>query len=158
MLLQNLSISSAMVVLTILVHFFGLAVLLMAIRGVSRRKKAPSSLFSDAATILVAVFGLVGLHTIEIWLYAALYMALGEFSGLGEALYFSTSTFSTVGYGDVILSDRHRLIGAIEGAVGFLLIGWSTAFLVTVTAQMGLLEAQLERMDRLRRRKKDEAT
>ncbi len=157
MLLENLAISSAMVVLTILIHFFGLAGLLMVIRAVTTRVKGPGTVLHGVATILVVVFGLVGLHTIEIWLYAMLYLSLGEFQSIEDALYFSTTTFSTVGFGDVTLSARHRLIGAIEGAQGFLLIGWSTAFMVTVTARMGLLEAQMERMDRRKRRQTNEA-
>lgn len=157
MLAENLAISTAMVVLTILIHFFGLAVLLLGVREVSGRARDTGTVLFGAAAIVMVVVGLVGLHTVEIWSYAAVYMLLGEFSSLEDALYFSTSTFSTVGYGDLTLSERHRLVGAIEGAVGFLMIGWSTAFLVTVTARMGLLEAQIERMDRRKRSQSKEA-
>jgi hypothetical protein len=99
--------------------------------------------------IVLTVFGLFGLHTIEIWLYAALYSGLGEFKNFESALYFSTTTFVTIGFGDVVLSPRWRLISAIEGANGLILIGWSTAFLITVTTRLRLLEhAWLDRTER----------
>ena len=100
MLLENLAISTGMVVLTILIHFFGLAALLLVIRAVAPRVGNPTTFVYGAATILLVVFGVVGLHSVEIWAYAALYMALGEFGSLEDALYYSASTFSTVGYGD----------------------------------------------------------
>ena len=71
-------------------------------------------------------------------------ISLGQFPDLETALYFSAGSFTTIGYGDVLASHSRRLMAAIEGAMGFLLIGWSTAFLVSVTARMGLLEAQLQ--------------
>ena len=63
--------------------------------------------------------------------------ALGDFEA---ALYFSTASFTTLGYGDVVLDHRWRLLGAIEGANGLLLFGWSTAFLISVTGRMRALE------------------
>lgn len=148
MLLQNLAISSAMVVGTVGLHFFGLAALIAILRAEFATRWREGSAFERGATILFTVFGLVLLHSAEIWSYAILFMGLGQFTDLETALYFSTATFSTVGYGDVLIDHQHRLIAAIEGANGFILIGWSTAFLVSVTAKMGLLEAQLERAGR----------
>ena len=143
MLIENLVISTVVVSLTILVHFVGLAALMAVMRSVFARNFHLRSAFHGALTILIVVFGLALLHSVEIWLYAALYLLLGEIDSLEHAVYFSASTFSTVGYGDVILSPERRLIAAIEGAHGFLLIGWSTAFLVSVTGKIGLLEAHL---------------
>lgn len=144
-MLENLLIASAMVVLTVSMHFFGLAALIAVLRAEFARSWREGSSLRRGAVILVTVFGLVVLHSLEIWTYAALFLTLKEFPDLETALYFSTTSFSTIGFGDVVVSHKHRIIGAIEGANGFLLIGWSTAFLVSVTAKMGLLEAQLDR-------------
>lgn len=143
MLLHNLLVSTGMVGGTVVLHFFGLAALIAVLNAPLPRRLRAGGGVQRGLTILFTVFGLVLLHTGEIWAYAALYLSLGEFSSLEAALYFSTTSFSTLGYGDITLSHDHRLIGAIEGANGFLLIGWSTAFLVSVTARMGLLEARL---------------
>jgi len=147
MLLQDLVISAGMVGGTVVLHFVGLAALIALLNTDLPRRLRAGTGVQKGLTILGTVFGLVLMHTVEIWAYACLYLALGEFSDLEAALYFSTSTFSTLGYGDITLSHAHRLIGAIEGVNGFLLIGWSTAFLVSVTNRMGLLEARLRHSD-----------
>jgi hypothetical protein len=144
MLLENLSIASAMVAVTVGLHFIGLATLIAILRAGFAARWREGSAYRRGAIILFTVFGLVLLHSVEIWVYAILFMGLGQFHDLETALYFSTTSFSTIGFGDVVIDHQHRLIAAIEGANGFLLIGWSTAFLVSVNARMGLLEAQLE--------------
>jgi hypothetical protein len=144
MLLENLAIASLMVTVTVGLHFVGLATLIAILRAGFAARWREGSAYRRGAVILFTVFGLVLLHSLEIWVYAILFLGLGQFQDLETALYFSTASFSTIGYGDVVIDHQHRLVAAIEGANGFLLIGWSTAFLVSVTAKMGLLEAQLE--------------
>ena len=70
-------------------------------------------------------------------------MLAGEFDTLEAALYFSTSAFTTLGMGDVVLSDEWRLMGSIEAANGFLLFGWSTAFIFEVMSQLYRKEAEV---------------
>jgi hypothetical protein len=80
------------------------------------------------------------LHAVEIWLYAGLYVIAGVIPDLETAVYFSTASFTTIGYGDVVLGPNWRLIGAVEGANGLLLFGWSTAFLTTTASQLSTLD------------------
>jgi voltage-gated potassium channel Kch len=92
--------------------------------------------------MLGTALGLFALHTIEIWLWTfAYYIVLGAHRSFDEALYFSTSTFSTVGYGDVVLPLEWRLLGALEGVDGFILIGWSSAYLVAASTHHGPFRA-----------------
>lgn len=139
----TLGLSGLMVVVTVLVHFFGLAGLVRGMRFEFAKKLRDRSVVRQAATILGVVFGLFALHGVEIAIYAALYVMTGEFQTLEAALYFSTGTFTTLGFGDVLLEAPHRMLAATEALVGFLLIGWSTAFLVSVTARIGILEATI---------------
>ena len=91
--------------------------------------------------VLVGVsFGLFILHGVEIWSYAALYDAVSATRSFEEALYFSTATYATIGYGDLTLSRTWRVLGAIEGANGVILLGWSTAFFVSIVARIRALE------------------
>lgn len=144
LLFANLALSTAMVIFTIIVHFAGIAFLLAF---VPRRLQSTRGHFSRAlrqmGAVLFVVLSLFFLHTIEIWAYAILYLGLGEFSALEPALYFSTSTFTTVGFGDVVASHKWRMIAAIESANGFLLIGWSTAIFVTVTDMVRRMDREL---------------
>jgi hypothetical protein len=136
----NLGAASLMVAVTVLVHFWGLLGLTAAMERSSGRLRLHEGRVRQALLIVLVVFGIFALHTTQIWLYAVLYRLLGEMRSFNEALYFSTSTFVTVGYGDVVLSPRWRLLGAIEGANGVILVAWSTAFLLTVTSRLKLLE------------------
>jgi hypothetical protein len=135
MLFAALLVASLMVVLTVAIHFFGVTVLLRLLR----RRTSPHAadpLHRQAVLALIVVLGLIALHGLEVWAYAALYLVLGEFRTLEEALYFSAVSFSTAGFGDVVMTSRWRVISAVESINGFVLIGWSTAMLVTVTARM----------------------
>lgn len=140
-LLLNLAIASAMVALTVVVHFWGLIALTRIVSGGSAKLRAHEGAGRAALVIVLGVFGVFALHTVEIWLYAALYrVALIETRSFEEALYFSTVTFASLGYGDIVLSPRWRLISAIEAANGVILFAWSTAFLFTLTRRLNLIE------------------
>ncbi|MGE3249051.1 MAG: potassium channel family protein [Hyphomonadaceae bacterium] len=139
-LAANLALASAMVSATVLTHFWGLLLLTRALRGAGGRLRPHESHLRRAALILIVVFGIFALHTVEIWSYAALYRFLGEMHTFEQALYFSTVTFASLGYGDIVLSTRWRVLSAIEAANGVILFAWSTAFLFSVTSRLKVLE------------------
>lgn len=143
-LLHNLGLSLILVPAVTLIHFIALTFLTAFIRDRSHHytmTRVP--VWRQGLAIMGVVMGLFLAHTLEIWLFAAVYMALGQFATLEKALYFSTSTFTTVGFGDVVLVEW-RMLAAIESAAGFLMIGWSTAFLVSLTARVRLIESIFE--------------
>ena len=139
-LIQNLAIASGMVALTVSAHFFGLLALLYFLRRRGARFRAHESLIGQGALVLVVVFGIFAIHTIEIWLYAVLYLLVGALDNFEASLYFSTVSFASLGYGDIVLTPRWRLIAAIEAANGVVLFAWSTAFLLSVMARLRSLE------------------
>jgi voltage-gated potassium channel len=143
-ILTQLGIATAMVFATVLVHFIGLSVLLALVRRYRANTGRSMKVIGDALAILGAAIGLFALHTVEIWFYAMLYWQREAFGTFERSLYFSTSTYATIGYGDLLLPTDSRLIGAIEGANGILLFGWSTAFLFSVVDRMKLLERDLK--------------
>ncbi|MCW3797926.1 potassium channel family protein [Sphingomonas sp. BN140010] len=138
-MLRELIVSTVMVVLTVLVHGGGLVVLGRLLGLEKRRENAehlhPASMRS-LGMVLFTVLALIGLHGIEIWLYGLLYLAVGAIHDLREAVYFSTITYGAIGYSDAVMAERWRLVSAIEGINGILMIGWSTALLIRV---VGLL-------------------
>ena len=89
------------------------------------------------AIVLIFVFsGIMFLHVIETILWAGFYYGQGLFNDFETSLYFSLTSYTTIGYGDVLLPQRWRLLGAIEGISGVLLCGISTAFMFAVLTAM----------------------
>ena len=72
------------------------------------------------------------LHLAEALVWALFMVLVGALPSIETAAYFSLTSYATVGYGDVILPERWRLLGPIEAAVGSLMLGWSTGILVAV--------------------------
>lgn len=139
-MLANFALATGLVWLTVSIHFGGLLALMWLLRRRGHRLRAHQSPVGQGAAILIVVLALVAIHTVEVWTYAVAYLALGALPDFETALYFSTTSFTTMGYGDVVLTRHWRLLGAIEGANGLLLFGWSTAFLVSVIGRMRILE------------------
>jgi hypothetical protein len=147
-MIERLALASVMVGLTVTIHFFGLMALLWMLRK-RAHSLHPDAWIRQGAAIMFVVMGLMVMYAIEVWLYAGAYLVIGALPDLESALYFSTVSFTTIGYGDVVLGERWRLVGAIEGANGLLLFGWSTAFLFSVISRMRALEHDwLERPER----------
>jgi hypothetical protein len=148
-MIANLALAGLMVGVSVVIHFIGLLTLIWLLRARGHRFRVNESAVGQGAAIVFVVLGLGLIHTIEVWLYAVVYLGLGALPDFESALYFSTTSFTTIGYGDVVLQKKWRLFGAIEGANGLLLFGWSTAFLFAVTARMRTLEHDwLERPER----------
>ncbi len=145
---QPLGLSALLAMGTTLIHMVGLGLLLAVMRARSNHIRPHLSIWRQGAFFMLVVNGLFVLHALEILLYAIVYIWLGEFQTMEEALYFSTSTYTTLGIGDIYLDSKWRLVSAIEGFNGFLLIGWSTAFLVTVIGRLRSVE--LEWLDHIR--------
>lgn len=139
-LAMQLMIATGMAALTVVIHLLGLSGLIAATNRHSRRLRTERALAQQMLVLVGVSFGLFILHTIEIWSYATLYHAVGATHSFEDALYFSTATYATIGYGDLTLSKSWRLLGAIEGANGVILLGWSTAFFVSVVARIRALE------------------
>jgi hypothetical protein len=141
---MQLLIATLMVATTVLIHLAGLSVLVALMDRWPAGGAGRAVMVRQGVAVMAAAFGLFALHTVEIWAYAFLYLRLGALPEFEQALYFSTSTYVTVGYGDVVLPVRWRILGAIEGANGIMLLGWSTAFFVSIIDRIRLIEREIE--------------
>lgn len=72
----------------------------------------------------------------QIGIWALLFMFLDEFELFGVAFYHSAVNFSTLGYGDIVMSEEHRILGPLEAVNGVLMIGASTAVLMAAMQDM----------------------
>lgn len=135
-MLGNLVLGTIVIALTVLIHTFGLISVTQAMGWLVNRFRMRGQQ-SRVVAIITVVFGLFLVLTIEVWLWAVVFHMIGAFEDFAHSLYFSTVTFSTLGYGDVVPSAEWRLFAALEGINGFLLIGWSTAYLVAASTRVG---------------------
>ena len=136
---QQFAISSLLVMICVFVHGFGLFRLSQALRGEAseeRLKRINPLSYHGAIFTFTIVMMLVALHGIEIWLFALVYLLLGALPNLEEALYFSTISYSTVGFNDALIAVEWRLIAAFESILGVILLGWSTAFFFRVLTRI----------------------
>lgn len=87
-------------------------------------------------TLTVVVIGVTCTLIFQIWIWALLFLMVGTLPDLETALYFSTSTYTTVGYGDVVMDKNWRLLGSIEAMNGFMMFGWATAFIFGIVSSL----------------------
>lgn len=133
------AVSAVLVVICVTVHGLGLAGLSRILRSeaANERLKAinPLSLRGSLFTLGIVV-AMVALHGVEIWLFALTYLLTHAVHGFEEALYFSTISYSTVGYSDTHILPEWRLVGAFESILGVILLGWSTAFFLRMISRI----------------------
>lgn len=130
-MLRELLIAFVIVSICVLIHIGG--IVLFAQFLISRFPPETLAAMSRQAFVLILVFGVVmSLHLIETGIWATFYYWNNHFHDYETALYFSLGTYSTIGYGDVVLPQRWRLLGGIEGISGVLLCGLSAAFIFAV--------------------------
>jgi hypothetical protein len=140
--LIELLIGGVLIAITVAIHAFTIDRFWAnrdAIRGAIR--KYTKTQFKIDAMIATAL-ALFLAHVIEIGLWAAAYLFLGQFDRIEEAFYFSISAYTTVGFGDVVLSTDWRLLSGIEAVDGMLLFGWSTAFLYAIMQRVWQSESE----------------
>ena len=133
---MQIAIGTGMIVLTTFIHVAGLIGLASALPRMSQWAQHYSQKIVAAALLVASVLWIVALHTIEAWIWAFLYLRVGEFGDLSAALYFSVVTATTLGYGDLVLSPQWRLLSSFEAMGGLILFGASTAFLIAVMGRV----------------------
>ncbi len=126
----QLGASMLLVVVCTLIHGLGLVAVSRVLNLEEDRLKKHD--FDISAVLLMCAMALCLflLHMLEIAVFAAFYLVVGALGSLEEALHFSASTYATLGQTADYFPENWALMGAIEGLIGFLLIGWSTAFIV----------------------------
>jgi len=128
-LLQVL-IGSAMMVVTTVMHAVGMSLGVTSLTMLRAKESAMASMWARSLVVGTLVVIMFVTTLIEAGAWALTYVALGAISGLEESLYFSTVTYTTLGYGDVVLDSRWRLLSSFEAANGVIMFGWTTAVVV----------------------------
>jgi hypothetical protein len=134
---QRLLIAFSLMALCVTVHAWGMTA---ALRYIRSRLDAHDSFWRSTKLFVVIAVWVVSLHLIEISVWAVAFAWSHALPDLSSALYFSGVTYTTTGYGDVVLPKDWRLDGAVEALTGILMSGWSTGFFFTVVNRLHVLE------------------
>lgn len=123
---------------TIFVHALAMAATIHLFRHERRIGRAGANPLTNLAILALAIAFAFAAHLIEIALWAALLMSCGEFQEFGNAYYHSAVNYTTLGYGDVLLTPAWRMLGPLEAANGALMFGVSTAVIFAVIQRLVL--------------------
>jgi hypothetical protein len=115
-----------------------------AIRRLRRRADTALPFWPGVWLFILVAAWIVLLHLVEISVWAVFYLWKDGMPDLQSSLYFSAVTYTTTGYGDLVLPKDWRLVGGVEALTGILMCGWSTGFFVAIVSR--LYESQGRKM------------
>lgn len=128
----DLIFGSAVMVVCVAVQCLVVAVLLRILLGLERKQMFRPALFRTAAFLSAFMLIMLAGTLAQIGVWAAVFFVRGEFADFATAFYHSTVNFSTLGYGDMVMSVEGRLLGALEAVNGVMMFGLTTGVLFTV--------------------------
>ncbi len=135
-MLREILVAFILVSINVSIHATGMVELF---RWLKRKQPKIEKKFGtvDNIFLFIEIFAIIlFLHLSEICVWAGFYSLWGILNQFESALYFSIVTYSTIGYGDVVLPVGWRLVGAIEGVTGVLTFGWSTGVIFAVASRL----------------------
>ena len=121
---------------TVFVHALPLSATINFVRREKQLGRVGKGFWSDMAIVGRGIFYALIAHLVEIGLWAELFMLLGEFQRFGDAYYHSAVNYTTLGYGDIIMSPSWRLLGPMEAATGMLMFGVSTTMIFAIIQRL----------------------
>jgi hypothetical protein len=130
-----LAITFSVIVVTIVIH---VGAMRLALQVIKRERKGwvekIHQMPVNKIAIVVIIMFLASLLEVLVW--AAVYLSLNAIGGVERAVYFSMVTYTTLGYGDVLLPEGWRLLGSFEAANGIIMFGWTTAIVMVVVQKV----------------------
>ncbi len=124
---MNLLLGSAVFALTVVVQVIAVMALVGFLKRRGRLDRLDFSFWYGTAALSGSMLILFAGHLLQVALWAGLFRWIGEFQDFKTAFYHSAVNFSSLGYGDIVMSDQWRLLGPLEAAGGILMFGLSTA-------------------------------
>jgi hypothetical protein len=137
-ILFPLVVGASAVVCTIFVHALALTATVNLFRYERRLGRAGAGALIDFAIVVLVISFAFMAHLIEIALWAVLLVICGEFQEFGNAYYHSAVNYTTLGYGDLLMTPSWRMLGPLEATNGALMFGVSTAMVFAVIQRLVL--------------------
>jgi Ion channel len=117
---------------TIVIHGAAVLAILHFLRHERRRGRAGVEFSIDLMIVAGAVMLALAAHLIDVGMWAVLLVWFGEFQAFGLACYHSAMNYTTLGYGDIVMSPAWRMLGPLEATDGLLMFGVSAAMIFAV--------------------------
>lgn len=135
---HQLVLNAIVIAATTFIHGVFVAAAAAGFRAAKSRMQGMLRFLRDTAVLIILVLWLMFAHMLEIGLWAWVFYGHGMFDDWETALYFSGASFTTLGFGDVLLPHEWRLLSGAEAANGLLLFGLSAAFLFEAVRRLHL--------------------
>jgi hypothetical protein len=121
---------------TIVIHALAVGATVNFVRRAQRLGFVGRGFWVDVVIAVLVISFVLAAHLAEVAVWAVLFMMLGEFSTFGTAYYHSAVNYTTLGYGDIMMSPSWRLLGPLEAADGMLMFGVSIAIVFAVIQRL----------------------
>ena len=141
MLLQ-IAIGAALIVASTLIAAIGFAVMEAVLSRYQSWLLKPSALPKTMLLMCVAVLWILLIITAVVWMWAGVFLWLEIFVTVEAAIYFSIVSFTTLGFGDILLPQEWRLLSGMTAINGLLMIGLQTAMLIEVLRRVRAIQSE----------------
>jgi hypothetical protein len=131
-MLAPLLLALTAIAINMIVQICAVVVMLTVLKHRLERGLIRPDFRHNSTVLIIVMFVLFGGHLFQIAVWALLFLQLDQFSDFATAFYHSTVNFATLGYGDIVMDERWRLLGALQAAGGVLMFGLSTGALFAV--------------------------
>ncbi len=135
-MLLPLLLGSATVFVSMAIQVAVVVVMLRYLLRIVNKQQRSSGFGFDTYVISIVLLILFVGHLAQIGIWALLFMYLGEFSDFLTAFYHSAVNFASLGYGDIVMSEKWRLLGALEASNGVLMFGLSAGTMLAVMTNL----------------------
>ena len=131
-----LLVGAGTLIVSVLCYGLATALVVRLLARLARAGYTAPGFWKDVAVMMVVTLITAAAHLVEIALWAVVLLLCGEMATFEKALYCSAENYTALGYGDVVLSERWRLLGPLEAVNGLLLVGLSTAVLFAALSRL----------------------
>ncbi len=142
-MLWELVVAFAVVAVCLVLHVTSIVVMGDWLVDQRDKRTKPIGAMGYIILLIITFSAIIALHMVETAIWATFYYVRGLFSDFETSLYFSLTSYTTIGFGDVVLPRAWRMLGGIEGISGVLLCGLSTAFVFAIVN--ALFQMRLQR-------------
>ncbi|GAA0854872.1 ion channel [Aliiglaciecola litoralis] len=129
-MLIQLALGAAIIIMTIIVQVVFLGTLAAFFGNIKHWVSHGRRNLKNIIVMVFSVLWLVIGITINTWIWAFTFLIIDEFQNIENALYFAIASFTTLGYGDLLMSENWRILGSLSAVNGLIVFGLNTAFLV----------------------------